>query len=105
VRRPADLKPGAVSIRPYVVTAILLLVFTGLTIGLAFVPLGAWQTPIALTIAAIKALLVALFFMHLRVSRVSTRLAALAGLIWLGILLTGTLDDVITRGWLPVPGR
>jgi hypothetical protein len=32
-------------------------------------------------------------------------LAAVAGLLWLSILLAGTLDDVITRGWLPVPGK
>jgi hypothetical protein len=50
-------------------------------------------------------LLIGLYFMHLRFSPSMTRLAALAGLFWLTILLTGTLDDVVTRGWLPIPGR
>jgi hypothetical protein len=33
------------------------------------------------------------------------RLVAVVALLWLGILIVGTLDDVITRGWLPVPGK
>jgi hypothetical protein len=33
------------------------------------------------------------------------RLVAVGGVLWLGILLVGTLDDYITRGWLPVPGK
>jgi hypothetical protein len=27
------------------------------------------------------------------------------GLLWLGILMVGTLDDVITRGWPGIPGK
>jgi caa(3)-type oxidase subunit IV len=40
---------------------------------------------------------VALFFMHLRYSR-SLMLAA--PLLWLGIMITLTLGDFLTRGWL-----
>jgi cytochrome c oxidase subunit 4 len=93
------------AVRTYLLVALVLLLLTGLTIGLAFLPLGAWHTPVALGIAATKALLVAWFFMHLRASRRITRLTALAGLFWLSILLAGTLDDVVTRGWLPIPGK
>ena len=91
--------------RAYVVTAVALLALTGLTIGLAFLPLGPWQMVVALGIAATKALLIALVFMHLRSGTATTRLTALAGLFWLAILLAGTLDDVVTRGWLAVPGK
>jgi cytochrome c oxidase subunit IV len=94
-----------IAVRTYVIVGVVLLGLTALTIGLAFVPLGVWNPPIALGIAAIKALLVVWFFMHLRVSHPMTRLAALAGLFWLAILLAGTMDDVVTRGWLPVPGK
>src|SRR5215212_432875 len=94
-----------VGVRAYVVTAAALLALTALTMGLAFVPLGPWQTPIALGIAATKALLIAAVFMHLRSGTATTRLTAIAGLFWLAILLAGTLDDVVTRGWLPVPGK
>jgi len=95
----------SIGVRTYLVVAAVLLLLTGLTIGVAFLPLGGWHSPLALGIAALKAVLIGLFFMHLRVSTPVTRLAALAGLFWLGILLAGTLDDVITRGWLAVPGK
>ena len=91
--------------RAYLVTAVILLVLTGLTIGIAYLPLGSWHTPLALAIAAAKAILIGLFFMHLRSSPPVLRLTALAGLFWLAIMLAGTLDDVVTRGWLAVPGK
>jgi len=93
------------SVRAYVLTALVLLTLTGLNIGLAFVPLGPWNTPIALGIAATKALLIGAMFMHLRSSPSMVRLTALVGLAWLAILMSGTLDDVLTRGWLAVPGK
>jgi cytochrome c oxidase subunit 4 len=94
-----------VSVRTYLAVAAVLLVLAGTTVGLSFVPLGAWNVPIALAIAATKALLVAVFFMHLRTSTSTSRLVAVAALLWLSILLAGTLDDVVTRGWLPIPGK
>jgi cytochrome c oxidase subunit 4 len=94
-----------IGVRAYVATAAALLALTGLTIGIAFLPLGSFHTPVALGIAAIKAALVATIFMHLRVESSTSRLAAVVGLVWLTILLGGTLDDVVTRGWLPVPGK
>jgi cytochrome c oxidase subunit 4 len=94
-----------IGVRAYLVTAAALLVLTGLTIGVGYLPLGPWHTPVALGIAAAKALLIATIFMHLRIEPSTPRLTAVAGLIWLVILLAGTLDDVVTRGWLPVPGK
>jgi cytochrome c oxidase subunit 4 len=100
-----SMPPRTIGVRTYVVTALVLLVLTCLTIGVAFLPLGPWHTPVALGIAAVKAVLVAVYFMHLRISPPVNRLAALAGLFWLAIMLAGTLDDVVTRGWLPIPGK
>ena len=76
-----------------------------LTIGLAFVNLHGWNLVVALLIAAAKATLVAVFFMELRFSGGLPRLVLLGGLFWFGVLLMGTLDDVLTRGWLAVPGK
>ena len=45
---------------------ITLLVFTGLTVGAAFVDLGPLNTILALSIATFKAILVVLFFMHVK---------------------------------------
>jgi cytochrome c oxidase subunit 4 len=42
-----------------------LIALTLLTVGLSRVDLGPWHTAVGLTIACAKALLVALFFMHL----------------------------------------
>ena len=77
-----------------------LLALTALTIGASYVNLGAFQTPVALGIAAVKAVLIALYFMQLRYSSGLTRLILVVGLLWLALLLMGTLDDVFTRGWI-----
>lgn len=93
------------SARTYLVVTVVLLVLAGSTVGLATVHLGIWNTPIALGIAAIKALLIAVFFMELRDSFPLPRLAAVVALIWLTILIGFTMDDVLTRAWLPTPGK
>lgn len=92
-------------VRTYVLIGVALLVLAGLTTVLALVDLRGWNTVVALAIAVVKAGLILLFFMHLRFGPGLVRLVAVGGVVWLGILLGGTLDDVITRGWLPVPGK
>lgn len=59
---------------------------------------GAISTFIALLIAAIKAVLVGVFFMDLRRSSPLTRLIAVAGVLWLVIMFTLTASDYATRG-------
>jgi cytochrome c oxidase subunit IV len=93
------------SIKTYVGVLLALLILTGLTTEVAYVDLGAFSVVVALTIAVIKMLLVALFFMHLRHSNQLTKLVVSGGLMWLGILLVLTLSDFATRGWLGVPGK
>lgn len=73
-----------------------------LTWTVGYVDLGAFNLVFALAISIGKALLVALFFMHLKGSSPLLRLAATAGLIWLLILLSLTLSDYFTRGWVPL---
>jgi cytochrome c oxidase subunit 4 len=82
-----------------------LLVLTLTTYEVAFIDLGRWNIVVALAIAALKASLVALFFMNARFTTGITRVAIAGGLLWLGILIAGTMDDLITRGWLGVPGK
>jgi hypothetical protein len=43
--------------------------------------------------------------MHLPWTRPVTRVVAVIGLLWLGILIVGTLDDVLARGSLLMPGK
>ena len=75
-----------------------LLVLTVSTYGVAKVDLGRLNLVAAMVIAGAKASLVALYFMHARYSSKMTRIVILAGLCWLGILLTLTLNDYLTRG-------
>lgn len=80
-----------------IIVTVALLVLLALTVLLSFVDLGPFSLPVALTIAAAKALLVAVFYMELRDEQPTVRLAAAAGLLWFALLLGGTLADVLTR--------
>jgi cytochrome c oxidase subunit IV len=93
------------SVKTYVGVLLALLILTALTTAVAYVDLGPFSVVVALTIAVIKMLFVALFFMHLRHSNQLTKLVVLGGLMWLGILLALTLSDFATRGWIGVPGK
>jgi cytochrome c oxidase subunit 4 len=79
----------------YVTAALMALLV--LTIAVSYLPLGVLSFPAAMAIAICKALLVALFFMHLRYENPLMRLFAVAGLGWLIILMSGTLHDYLTR--------
>ena len=79
-----------------------LIALTLLTVGVAYVDLGPLNIALALGIAICKALLVMLFFMHLRYSPHLLWIVAGAGVIWLGHLLLFTMIDYLTRSWLAV---
>jgi cytochrome c oxidase subunit 4 len=93
------------SVKTYALVFAGLIVLTVATTAVAFVDLGPFSVVVALAIAACKMLLVALFFMHVRHSTQLTRLVVLGGLLWLGILLLLTMGDMVSRGWVGVPGR
>jgi cytochrome c oxidase subunit 4 len=82
-----------------------LMVLTAATVFVARLDLGWANDVVALTIAVTKALLVLIFFMHLRYSTRATVLTALAGFFWLGILIVLTLNDYMTRGDVSILGK
>lgn len=86
-----------VSLLGYVLTFAALLVLSGLTLGAAFLDLGRWSMVLALGIASIKALLVALFFMHLVEQSTTNRFVALTGVVFVGLLVGLMVVDVDTR--------
>ena len=91
-----------VSIRTYALVFFTLLVLTALTTAIAFFDLGGEiNAAVALAIAVGKALLVILYFMHVRYSDRLTWVFAGAGFFWLLILIGGTMSDVSTRPQLP----
>lgn len=65
---------------------------------------GAIGVVIAMLIATAKAVLVVLFFMHVKGSTMVTKVFVVVGLLWLAILVGLTLNDYMTREWLP-PSR
>ena len=82
----------------YIVWAVLMFLMV-LTAVLSRVPLGAWNTPIALAIAVAKALLVLLFFMHVKYEHYKiTWVMVIGGFFWLFLLLGLTMTDYLTRG-------
>jgi cytochrome c oxidase subunit 4 len=93
------------SVKTYALVFAVLIFLTVATTAVAFVDLGPFSVVAALGIACCKALLVALFFMHVRHSTKLTRLVVLGGLLWLVILVLLTMGDMATRGWVGVPGR
>ncbi len=74
-----------------------LIVLLVLTISMAYVDLGPFNIIIALTIAIIKAVLVILYFMHVRYSSRVTWVFVSAGFFWLLIMFTLTMSDIVTR--------
>ena len=78
-----------------------LIVGTGLTVLVAFFDLGVFNNILMLSIACAKALLVILFFMHVRWSSRLTWLVVASGFFWLIILFGITMTDYMTRGWVP----
>ena len=84
----------------YIAVWIALMVGTVLTVLAAEVDLGAMNNVVMLLIACTKALLVILFFMHVRWSSRLTWVVAASGFFWLLILFGLTMQDYLTRGWV-----
>src|SRR5262245_27615312 len=78
-----------------------LMVGTGLTVLAAFFDMGIFNNIVMIVIACTKALLVILFFMHVRWSSRLTWLVVASGFFWLAILYGITMTDYYSRGWVP----
>jgi cytochrome c oxidase subunit 4 len=87
-----------VPMQTYAIIFATLVVFTVITYRVSLIDLKVFNVVVALTIAATKASLVALFFMHARWSPRLTQLVIAGSLFWLFILLALTLADYIARG-------
>jgi cytochrome c oxidase subunit IV len=103
VAHPAAHEPGqhGPTLPTYYAIFGALIALTLLTVGAAAAPFPAQlHTPVALAIAAAKATLVLLFFMHLWYSPRLVWLIACGSLVWLAILLALTFADYLSRTWL-----
>jgi cytochrome c oxidase subunit 4 len=79
---------------------IALLGLTAITAAVAFVDLGPFNVVLALVIATFKALLVVLFFMHVKyTSERLTKIVIVSAIFWLLLLLALSMADYATRLW------
>jgi cytochrome c oxidase subunit 4 len=84
----------------YFAVWIALLVGTALTYYAAKLDLGVFNSAVALTIATTKALLVALFFMHLKgAGEKLLKLVVISTIFFLFVLLVLSMADYGTRSW------
>jgi cytochrome c oxidase subunit IV len=88
-----------VSPRVYLAILAALLVGTAVTIWASYIDMGPFNPIIALAIACTKAVLVVLFFMHVKYSTKLTKLTVGAGVFTFLILVGMTLADYFTRAW------
>ena len=68
-----------------------------------FIDLGPVNTIVAMTIAVLKGLFVILYFMHVRYGSRLVWIFAGAGFLWLVILLSLLMGDIVSRDWLALP--
>ena len=92
--------PHVVPVKTYLKIFAALMVFTAITVAVAFVDLGPLNNVVMLGIAVVKATLVVLFFMHVRYSTRLIPVVAVGGFLWLLILFGFTMSDYVSRGWL-----
>jgi cytochrome c oxidase subunit IV len=88
-----------VSPKVYLVIVLALLVLTATTVGASYVEMGVFNPIVALGIAALKMMLVVLFFMHVKYSSKLTQLTVGAGIFTFLVLVGMTLADYVTRAW------
>jgi cytochrome c oxidase subunit 4 len=81
----------------YYLVFVTLLCLTLVTVDVAFYNFGFLNIYIAMAIATAKALMVVLYFMHVRYSSRLTWIFVGAGVFWLLILFILTFADYITR--------
>ncbi len=94
-----------VPISVYLKAFVALMVLLVLTIAAAHLPLGTGvNSAVAFTIALVKALVVILYFMHVRYGTRLVWLWSAAGFFWLIIMFAITLSDYVFRTALRVRG-
>jgi cytochrome c oxidase subunit 4 len=99
VTNPEHATHHIVTPRVYAMVFGTLLLFTALTVYAAFKDLG-WANPVvALFIACFKAVIVILFFMHVKYQSRLIKMTIASGFFIFLALIVMTLSDYISRSW------
>jgi cytochrome c oxidase subunit 4 len=99
------MRQHVVSVRTNVTIFLILQLLLVATVVAAYLPLGKLHLTTSLAIAIAKAILIILYFMHIRWSPKLSWIFAGAAFVWLAILLALTMSDYLSRDWLPIPGK
>ena len=94
-----------VSVKTYWLAYVALLALMGVNIGVAYLHLGWAGMFIGVTIGAIQAAIIALILMQGLYERPVIHLIMGGALLWFLILVTLTMNDYITRNWVPITGK
>lgn len=94
-----------ISVRTNLIVFAALMVLLVLTVAVAYLDLGPLGLAIAMAIATVKAVLIILYFMHVRFSSPLTWVFSGAAFFWLTIMFIFTLNDYLSRGWLELAGK
>jgi cytochrome c oxidase subunit IV len=96
-------EPHVASLQTYFTVFFALMALTVVTVVVSFFDLGVFNIVGAITIAAVKAYVVVLYFMHLKDSNRIIWLTAAAGFIWFVLMIALTIADYASRSWIPPP--
>jgi len=99
VVNPEHAEHHIVSPLEYTYVFAFLLLFTGVTVGAAYFNLGALNPILALAIASTKAVVVILFFMHVKYQSRLIKMTVGAGFFTFFVLIMMTMADYISRAW------
>jgi cytochrome c oxidase subunit 4 len=89
--------PHILSYRVFAYVLMLLLVLTGVTVGISYLDLGKLNVWVALLIASLKASLVLLFFMHLKYESRIIKISFISTVLVLAVMISFTFWDVAFR--------
>lgn len=84
-------------IRTYVYVYVALIVLLGITVGATQAPIEPYGPVVNMAVAVAKTALVLWFFMHLGESTGLVRVVAMSAFLWLVLLFTLSLTDILTR--------
>jgi cytochrome c oxidase subunit 4 len=75
-----------------------LVLLAAINLASAFVPLGVGNVALNLLIAAVMAIVLAVFLMDLQNSKFLVRIVAVTGLFWMILMFSLTFSDYLSRG-------
>ena len=99
ITNPEHAEHHIVSPAQYCVVFGTLLVGTAITVGAAYLNMGAFNPVVAMGIACTKAVIVILFFMHVKYQSRLIKMTVGAGFFTFIVLITMTLSDYMSRAW------